>query len=550
MKNIDVSIVIRTLNEAKYLGRLLDAIESQRGDFQAEVIIVDSGSTDATLAIANAHSCIIKHINRADFSFGRSLNIGCEAANGEFLVFVSGHCIPCHGSWLQRLVEPLDKGLADYTYGRQLGSASTYWSENQIFAKHYPSESRLPQTGYFCNNANSAIKRSIWEAYRFDETLTGLEDLHLAKKIISDGYSLGYIAEASVFHIHEEMWHQVQRRFEREALALKAIAPEVILRKRDVIKYISAAVVADLWAMASANNRLDLREAATIFQYRVAQFVGSYKGNRFHKKLTTKLKESYFYPSTSEQPVLGNLPILNTQQQTMSTAETKPKVIALLPMKGHSARVSGKNFRDFCGKPLFRWVLDTLLSVDEIDQVVINTDARELLLQNGLTADNRIIIRDRPKEICGDFVSMNLVIQDDLLNTDGDLYLMTHTTNPLLSKETITASMDAYYRAKSAESCDSLFTANRIQTRFYRRDGSPVNHDPNVLVRTQDLEAWYEENSNLYIFTKESFAETKARIGRSPSIYVTPKHESVDIDEPEDWEVATRLVAALQSVKA
>lgn len=220
------------------------------------------------------------------------------------------------------------------------------------------------------------------------------------------------------------------------------------------------------------------------------------------------------------------------------TESTTERIVALLPMKAHSARVSGKNFRDFCGKPLFRWVLDTLLKVEEIDQIVINTDARDILKQNGLVDSERILIRDRPEEICGDFVSMNKVIADDIANVQADIYLMTHTTNPLLSAETIRKAILAYKLGLTNGDTDSLFTVDRIQTRFYERDGTPVNHDPNNLVRTQDLPKWYEENSNLYIFSAESFSQTNARIGQKPYLLVSPKYESIDIDEPEDWEFA------------
>ncbi len=112
------------------------------------------------------------------------------------------------------------------------------------------------------------------------------------------------------------------------------------------------------------------------------------------------------------------------------------KVVALLPMKASSERVTGKNFRDFSGKPLFRWILDTLLEVEEIDQVIINTDARHILAEKGLIDTGRVMIRDRKPEICGDLVSMNIVLADDLENVDADIYLMTHTTNPLMSADT------------------------------------------------------------------------------------------------------------------
>jgi len=217
---------------------------------------------------------------------------------------------------------------------------------------------------------------------------------------------------------------------------------------------------------------------------------------------------------------------------------TRQKIVALLPMKANSERVKGKNFRQFNGKPLFRWILDTLLSLDEIDTVVINTDARAILAENGLTDGPRVLVRDRKPEICGDLVSMNLVLADDVANVPADVYLMTHTTNPLLSQESIRGALARFNAASSSGQGDSLFTVNRFQTRFYREDGSPVNHDPDNLVRTQDLEPWYEENSNLYIFTAGSFAATGARIGRKPVMFETPRLESLDIDDQADWDLA------------
>ncbi len=220
----------------------------------------------------------------------------------------------------------------------------------------------------------------------------------------------------------------------------------------------------------------------------------------------------------------------------------KPKIIALLPMKANSVRVKGKNFREFCGKPLFRWILDTLLAVEEIDQIVINTDARHILAENGLVDTDRITIRDRKPEICGDHVSMNLVLADDLANVPADLYLMTHTTNPLMSADTIRKAVAAFTQAQAEGKADSLFTADKVQTRFYRADCSPVNHDPDNLIPTQELEPWFEENSNLYIFTSSSFAKTKARIGKQPMMHEGPYFESIDIDTPADWDFA--VVAA------
>jgi CMP-N-acetylneuraminic acid synthetase len=226
-------------------------------------------------------------------------------------------------------------------------------------------------------------------------------------------------------------------------------------------------------------------------------------------------------------------------------SQHKQRVIALLPMKANSERVRGKNFRPFNGRPLFQWTLSALLDTPEIDSVVINTDARAILARNGLKEGKRIVIRDRKPEICGDAVSMNLVLADDIANVPADIYLMTHTTNPLLTSATIRRALARYVEAKARGTADSLFTVNRVQARFYRANGSPVNHDPANLVRTQDLEPWFEENSNLYIFSRDSFASTRARIGMSPVMFEMSRTESVDIDDQESWDLAESLSCRL-----
>lgn len=214
------------------------------------------------------------------------------------------------------------------------------------------------------------------------------------------------------------------------------------------------------------------------------------------------------------------------------------KVVAILPMKANSERVKGKNFKDFCGKPLCKWIIDTLDSMPMVDTILINTDARDILESHGIVTSGKVQIRDRAEELCGDEVSMNLIIQDDISAVDADIYLMTHVTNPLLSASTMEKALSQFTESLDEERSDSLFSVNKVQTRFYREDCSPVNHDPDNLIPTQDLEPWYEENSNLYLFTKDSFAKTSARIGATPEIFITPTLESFDIDTPDDWELA------------
>ena len=209
--------------------------------------------------------------------------------------------------------------------------------------------------------------------------------------------------------------------------------------------------------------------------------------------------------------------------------------VALLPMKSNSERVPGKNFKQFSGKPLYKHILDSLLSVSGISKVVINTDARAILEATGLVENDRIMIRDRCPNLCGDFVSMNEIIADDVKSVHADCYLMTHTTNPLVIPLTISTALQTYQNAVSQGINDSLFTVNKFQTRFYRENGQAINHDPDNLIRTQDLEPWYEENSCLYIFNKASFAATNARIGQAPILFEIPKLQSIDIDTHEDW---------------
>jgi len=215
------------------------------------------------------------------------------------------------------------------------------------------------------------------------------------------------------------------------------------------------------------------------------------------------------------------------------------KIIALLPMKAHSERVPNKNIKNFCGRPLYHAVLTALLQSDYIDKVVINTDS-DIIKEDALKNFERVVIVDRPMEIRGDFVSMNDIIAYDLRQIEGDHFLQTHSTNPLLQSSAIDLAIESYF--KNLDQFDSLFSVTRLQTRLYWKDGAPVNHNPDELLRTQDLPPVYEENSNFYIFSKKSFADAGgSRIGLKPQMFEINKIEAIDIDEPEDWEIAEIL---------
>lgn len=300
-----VSIIIRTLNEQRYLEELLTEISKQSTNlYDIETVIVDSGSTDKTIETANKFGCRITYIKKDDFTFGRSLNYGCDYAKGDYLVFISGHCIPKNSSWIENLVAPLETGCS-YTYGRQLGRDTTKFSERQLFKKYFPNESRIPQEGFFCNNANAAIKKEIWKEYQFDEELTGCEDMFLAKKLVEKGLYLGYVSNAEVFHIHDETWDKVQVRYEREAIALQKILPEIHVSITDTIKYISVGILKDI--SAAFKQKVLLSEINSIVRFRLAQYIGAYKGNHIHRKLSQEMKNRYFYPRVTDMEINSKL---------------------------------------------------------------------------------------------------------------------------------------------------------------------------------------------------------------------------------------------------
>jgi CMP-N-acetylneuraminic acid synthetase len=213
-------------------------------------------------------------------------------------------------------------------------------------------------------------------------------------------------------------------------------------------------------------------------------------------------------------------------------------ITALLPMKGNSVRVLGKNLRPFAGEPLALKILRTLVSIDVIREILVNTDSAEI--KNLVSQFPKIHCIDRPEALCGDTVPMNDIIKHDLDYCTTDHVLQTHCTNPLLTAATIQDAISQYF--SNMNEYDSLFSVTRWQTRLYWRNSVPINHDPTVLLNTQDLDPVYEENSNIYIFSKSSFAISgNRRIGKKPLMYPINKLESIDIDEEEDFIMAEAL---------
>ncbi|MFC1462246.1 cytidylyltransferase domain-containing protein [Verrucomicrobiota bacterium] len=214
------------------------------------------------------------------------------------------------------------------------------------------------------------------------------------------------------------------------------------------------------------------------------------------------------------------------------------KVTALVPIKDHSERVQGKNFRAFCGKPLYHHIVGTLSRTYAVDEILINTDSARIIGEAPeLSPKVRAI--ERPEELRGDYVSTNKLFEYDLTQSAADIYLQTHATNPLIRAETFAGALAAFLENEAEH--DSLFGVNQCLSRFYTANGDPVNHNPEKLIPTQDLPPLYEENSCVYVFTKESFAKHGRRIGETPFMFVTPELESIDIDDEFHFKLAEIL---------
>jgi len=214
-------------------------------------------------------------------------------------------------------------------------------------------------------------------------------------------------------------------------------------------------------------------------------------------------------------------------------------IVALVPMRHHSQRVPGKNYREIVGKPLFHHIITTLQACPEIKQIVVDTDSDVIL--KGLQESFPDVVRiERPLELRADDVPMNHVLMHDVDTVKADLYLQTHSTNPLLKPETISAAIQSFI-SNSADH-DSLFSVTRLQTRLWDQHTQPINHDPDILLQTQDLPPVYEENSCIYLFTAENLRRRKNRMGEHPLMFEVGVNEALDIDEESDFQIAEILL--------
>ncbi len=309
-----VSIIIRCYNEEEHIGRLLSGILQQTAQ-DCEIIIVDSGSTDATLAIAFRYPAKIISIKKDDFSFGYSLNVGCDAATGECIVIVSAHVYPVHHDWLEKLLAPFEDDRVGLVYGKQRGNDKSKYSEHQVLAKWFPDQSSGNQGHPFCNNANAAVRKSLWERFRYDESLTGLEDLAFARQLTGAGYKIAYQSEAEIVHVHDETWKSLFNRYRREAIALKDILPQERFGLFDFVNMYIKNVFGDgVYALKDGVFWCNVR---SIMMFRLMQFWGTYRGYAQHGTISRQLKEKFYYPNQTKvlkrksAKVANDRPVIN-----------------------------------------------------------------------------------------------------------------------------------------------------------------------------------------------------------------------------------------------
>lgn len=292
--NFLVSIIIRCYNEEEHIGRLLAGISSQLYS-NYEIILVDSGSTDATLSIASQFPIKLVYIHPEEFTFGRALNFGIKESKGDICVLISAHCYPIYSDWLSELVQPFDNPDVALVYGRQIGDKTTQFSENRIFSNCFPEKSDFNQFHPFCNNANTAIRKNIWEKIPYNEELSGLEDIEWAKKALESKYRIVYNAKAVIVHKHNETPWQIKNRHYREARAMKKIYPHESFPLTSALYLIFTNIISDL--LIAVKFDFFFTNIRKIVTFRLMQFYGTYLGYNSPDILPEGIRRNMYYPN-------------------------------------------------------------------------------------------------------------------------------------------------------------------------------------------------------------------------------------------------------------
>lgn len=216
-------------------------------------------------------------------------------------------------------------------------------------------------------------------------------------------------------------------------------------------------------------------------------------------------------------------------------------VIALVPMRHHSERVPGKNYRSLGGRPLYAHILSTLESCPEIGRIVVDTDSP--VITEGVAREfPRVTLVERPANLRGAEVPTNEVLLHDVEVVPGRFYLQTHCTNPFLTPATMSLAVQAFLATYPR--FDSLFSVTRLQKRLWDEHVKPLNHDPDVLLRTQDLPPFFEENSCIYLFERSRLLARRSRLGEHPRMFEMDALEAWDIDEEADFAFAEAVMQA------
>ena len=294
-----------------------------------------------------------------------------------------------HEEWLENLVTPfLNNVKTGIVYGKQIGNEKTKFSEHQVFKKWFPSGSINSQNSYFCNNANCATKKELWEKIKYDEELTGLEDLKYAKKVKQENYEICYRADAAIVHVHEENFSQTLNRYRREAIAMKEIEKDFSYGLITFLKGICISMFNDWWV--AIKEEKFFKEFLNIVKFRYAQCYGTYKGFNSSKVIENEIYEKFYG--------YENNPSAKVEKEKLTKINYENKISCMIPMRHNSERVPGKNYRKFGDKPLFMHILETIHELEVVDEILINTDSPEIEKISGASFKKLKII-PRPKNL-------------------------------------------------------------------------------------------------------------------------------------------------------
>ena len=271
-----ISVIIRTFNEALYIENLLRSIKHQNYS-NLEIILVASESTDNTIRLAEPFCDKIVKIKKKDFTFGYSLNKGIENSTGDYLVLVSAHTHPTSNQWIKTLIKPLQNPQIKMVYGKQSGDTHSWYPEFRDMMRTFPNRSKiLNAPNYFSHNANSALRKSDWDNYHFNDFLPGQEDIEWAKFWMDKGFSVYYEPCAEIIHSHKESWEQIYRRFLRESQAMTQIG---VLNKLSIAKICLRESLSVLLDCVSRMTSPKITESQSgILRYRIIKIIASVHG--------------------------------------------------------------------------------------------------------------------------------------------------------------------------------------------------------------------------------------------------------------------------------